>query len=118
MKGTSGFKNIIKAHLDQVAAKDPLFAETLKKENKNIDGCVSYIISEVRKKKVGVMTDDEVFNLAIHYYDEDSIKDVKTSSGSVSITHTVEVGNTPVLPIVKKVKKVKKTDSVHESSLF
>lgn len=120
MKGSTGFKNVIKAHLDQVAAKDPLFAETLKKENKNIDECVNYIISEVRKKKVDVMTDDEVYNLAIHYYDEDSIKDIKAPSGQVDIKHTVDTGNAPVVPMapIKKPKKAKQTDSVHQSSLF
>ncbi len=120
MKGSTGFKNIIKAHLEQVAAKDPLFAETLKKENKNMDECVNYIISEVQKKKVNVMTDDEVYNMAIHYYDEDSIKGIKAPSGQVDIKHTVDTGNAPVIPIppTKKAKKVKPIHSVHQSSLF
>lgn len=69
------FKEAIKSYLDKRANEDPLFAESYKKESKNLDGCVNYILSEVQKiarKGCAAMTDDEVFCLAVHYYDEDA----------------------------------------------
>lgn len=76
---TDPFKKTIEAHLQEIAQNDKLFAETLKKPNKNIDSCINYIYSEVKKANRIGWKDDEVFNMAIHYYDEDSIKDVPTA---------------------------------------
>ena len=80
MKGTENFKSIIQNHLQEVAKKDPLFAKNLGKENKSIDECINYIFSEVQKLKKFAFADDEIFNMAIHYYDEDDIKSVKKNS--------------------------------------
>lgn len=68
-------KNAIKAYLDKRAQEDTLFAVSYAKTNKSIDECFDYIIGEVRKKGSAVyMTDEEVFGMAVHYYDEDDIK--------------------------------------------
>lgn len=48
------------------------------KANKTIKGCARYIIGEARKKaqaNCAVMTDAEVYGLAVHYFEEDSIKE-------------------------------------------
>lgn len=74
---TDPFKERINDHLQEVAQNDKLFAETLKKPNKSLDGCVQYIYSEVRKTGRCGFNDDEIFKMAIHYYDEDSIEEVK-----------------------------------------
>lgn len=64
-------KDAIKAYLDERAGKDPLFAVTYAKPNKNIDECFNYILGEARKRGSSVcMTDEEVYGLAVHYYDE------------------------------------------------
>ncbi len=68
-------KDAIKKYLDHRAATDELFAASYAKKNKTLDECFSYILSEARKRGTHVcMTDDEVFSLAVHYYDEDDIK--------------------------------------------
>lgn len=67
---------IIKDHLDERAKADPQFAASYAKKDKSIDACFAFIIKEARKRassNVCCMTDDEVFGLAIHYYDEDDI---------------------------------------------
>lgn len=50
-------------------------ADKLDSENKSIRGCASFILSEARKQagnKRGIVeTDQYVFGLAVHYYDED-----------------------------------------------
>jgi hypothetical protein len=73
---TDPFKDTISAHLQELGTKDALFAETLKKPNKNIDSCINYIYSEVKKTGRCSFNNDEIFNIAIHYYDEDDIKEV------------------------------------------
>lgn len=76
------FKDAIKSYLDERAKTDELFAKTYAKEGKTLEECCNYIIGEARKRGNAVaMTDDEVFGLAVHYYDED---DIKVFHGSMS----------------------------------
>lgn len=68
----------IKDYLDIRAKNDTQFAVSYAKPNKSIKECYNYILGEARKRGNAVcMTDEEVFGLAVHYYDEDDIK-VKT----------------------------------------
>ena len=90
MKSTDNFKKVIQDHLNSVAAKDELFAVTLKKENKNIDECINYILSEVQKSGCNGFADEEIFNMAIHYYDEDDIKNIKPVDARVVVNHKVK----------------------------
>lgn len=72
------FETAIKNYLDKRAEDDAQFATTYAKPNKNIKECCKYIFQQVEKNKpkgercVDV-SDDEVFGLAVHYYDEDDI---------------------------------------------
>lgn len=80
-------KDAIKAYLDNRAASDELFAASYAKENKNIDECFNYILGEAKKRGNQVcMTDEEVFGLAVHYYDEDNIKVEKVTSNYLATT--------------------------------
>jgi hypothetical protein len=77
-------KEAIKAYLDKRAATDELFAVSYAKPKKNIDECFRYILGEARKRGTQVcMTDEEVFGLAVHYYDEDNIA-VKSLGGTAA----------------------------------
>ena len=89
MKTTDAFKNTIQTYLEETAKAEPLFAETLKKENKNIDGCVAYIFSEVQKSGCNGFEDSEIFGMAKHYYDEDDIKPSKPTKVKVVVNHSV-----------------------------
>lgn len=85
-------KDVIKNYLDERAAKDKLFAKTYAKNTKSIDECFKYICSEVAKKRKGesciALSDDEVFGLAVHYYDEDDIKIDNVAASKVSSAST------------------------------
>ncbi|AIM37405.1 hypothetical protein KO02_12415 [Sphingobacterium sp. ML3W] len=107
MKASNDFQTTIQEHLNELASKDPLFAETLKKKNKNINECCHYILSEVQKAKRNAWTDPEIFNMAVHYYDEDDIKNVK-SINNYSAIHTTE----KVSEVEGKVKKEEPKQSV------
>lgn len=91
MKLTDPFKIAIKQHLDQLAAKDELFAETLKKENKNLEDCCTYILNEVQKSGCNGFADSEIYGMAVHYYDEDDIKPGKKINAKVIVNHSVEL---------------------------
>lgn len=83
MKSTDNFRTIIKSHLDQVAKEDKLFAKSYANEEKSLSECIQFILGEVRKSGNCAFSDDEIYGMAIHYYDE---KDLKIeSSGNVKI---------------------------------
>ncbi len=92
-KVSNAFKTTIKAYLDKRAAEDELFAKTYAKENKNLDECCNYILQQVQKSGCCGFADEEIYNMAIHYYDEDDIKDVKPVSAKVVVNHTVELSD-------------------------
>ena len=76
------FKDTIQKYLEQRVAEDPLFAPKFENPKKNIDECCRYILGEARKRGTSVvMSDAEVFGMAVHYYDEEDIKVEKESSG-------------------------------------
>lgn len=89
MKSSNAFKTTIQVHLETVAAADPLFAETLKKENKSLDGCVNYILSEVQKSGCNGFADEEIFGMAKHYYDEDDIQEGKKINAQVVVNRSI-----------------------------
>ena len=77
MKVSPGFKQQIQKYLNERAKTDILFGPAYDKEHKNIDDCITYVLSEVKKKAGSdnaiAMTEEEVYSLCVHYYDEDSI---------------------------------------------
>lgn len=85
------FKQTIQAYLDNRAQTDSLFATSYAKENKNIDGCVNYIYSEVKNSGRNGFTDEEIFGMAVHYYDEDDLKASKVSNVKAVVNHVVEL---------------------------
>lgn len=91
MKSSDGFKKVISQHLEDLAQNDELFAETLKKPNKSIDDCITYILNQVQKSGCNGFADSEIFGMAVHYYDEDDIKAVKAVNCKVVINHSVEL---------------------------
>lgn len=71
------FEKAIKAFLDDKSEKDEAFAKKYKSEKKNIADCCKFIIAEVKKSCKGneaACTDEYVYGLAMHYYDEENIK--------------------------------------------
>lgn len=91
MKASNQFKDIIQAYLNKRGEDDPLFAETLKKPGKNIDDCLTYIFNTVQASGCNGFADEEVFQMAVHYYDEDDIKVGTPVSGQVVVNRKVEL---------------------------
>ena len=91
MKGTEHFTRTIAEYLNQRAMTDPLFAPNLAKPNKNIEECVTYILNEVQKSGCNGFDDDEIYSMAVHYYDEDNIEIGKLINCQVAVNHVVEL---------------------------
>jgi len=91
MKGTEHFKNTIKAYLDKRVNEDSLFAINYAKANKNIDDCIIYILNTVQKSGCNGFADDEIYSMAVHYYDEESIEIGKNFNCRVVVNHVVEL---------------------------
>ena len=91
MKATNHFKNTIKAYLDQRAETDVLFSFQYSKSEKNIDECITYILNQVQKSGCNGFADDEIYSMAVHYYDEDNIEIGKSINANVVVNHVVEL---------------------------
>ena len=91
MKATEHFRQTIKAYLDERAQNDELFAVSYAKENKNMDDCVTFILNQVKRSKCMGLTDEEVYSLAVHFFDEDGIEIGNSIACNVIVNHTVEL---------------------------
>ena len=116
------FKDIIQKYLEQRAVEDVLFAPKLSNPKKSVDECCRYILGEARKRGYQVvMTDEEVFGLAVHYYDEDNIKISGSGKCNVSSSQYASskdiVEQQPAKSPLKRVK-VKKEENKLQLSLF
>ncbi|MCD8244847.1 MAG: PcfK-like family protein [Parabacteroides sp.] len=88
-KATDYFKITIQSYLEQRAQSDELFSIVYAKENKNIDDCITYILNYVQQSGICGFTDDEIYCLALHYYDEDNIEVGKPINCNVVVNHTI-----------------------------
>ena len=91
MKSTAYFTRTILTHLEQRASVDPLFAQSFANLDKNIDDCCTYILNEVQKSGCNGFTDDEVYSMAVHYYDEENIEVGKPIDARITVNHVVEL---------------------------
>lgn len=92
MKASNHFKNTIKAYLDQRAETDVLFSFQYSKPDKNIDDCITYILNEVKKSNYNGFEDEEIYNMAVHFYDEDNIEiGMPMNNAHVVVNHFVEL---------------------------
>lgn len=91
-KGTRAFNETIKAYLEEKAETDALFAVKFANPSKSVDECVTYILNSVQKSGCCGFTDDEVFGMAIHYYEESEIEVGKPLTNcQVVVNHSVEL---------------------------
>lgn len=121
MKSTDQFKAIINNYLNERAKEDPLFAVTYAKPHKNIDDCITYILNEVHKSKRCGFADDEIFGMAVHYYDEDDVEVGERKNCRIVTNRKSEpedkeeTENEPPVKIPKPIKSVPQSEQL---SLF
>ena len=91
MKTTDSFREAIRTHLDGLADMDALFQLVYTNPKKNIEDCTTYILNQVKGSGANGFTDDEIFGMAVHYYDESAIDIGKEISMKVVINRHVEL---------------------------
>ena len=127
MKGTELFKQTIETYLREFAERDEQFAAAFAKPTKSIDRCVAYILQEVKKSGQQGFADEEIYGLAVHYYDEDDIDESKLKdepSARVVVNHHADAPKpeTKPAPTPKqapaKTKASEKKHNVQQLDLF
>lgn len=89
MKATEAFAKTIGAYIEKEKQADPLFAKCVDEQpTKTVQGCVNYILKEVKKSGIAGWTDAEIFGMAKHFYDEKELKDPGAISARVVVNHT------------------------------
>ena len=91
MKASDKFKETINAYLDQRAETDVLFSLQYSKPEKNIDDCITYILNTVKQSGCNGFADDEIYSMAVHYFDEDNIDAGSPINAHVVVNHVVEL---------------------------
>ena len=89
MKSTEHFKRTIQNYLEQRVQTDELFAPVFAKSNKNIDDCITFILNTVKQSECNGFADDEIYSMALHYYDEDNLEIGNPISCNVTVNHTI-----------------------------
>ncbi len=90
-KGSDKFQERIKKYLDDLAEKDDAFAFDYERPEKSIEQCCDFIIEQVQKSGRCGFDDDEIFGLAIHYYQENDLGDIKKIDCSIVIDEQVKL---------------------------
>lgn len=104
------FETAIKTYLDSAAEKDELFAKAYRNPKKNIKDCCTLLMNEAKKAaKNGSIAckDDEIYGLAMHYYDEE---DIEVGEVPVNV-EVVQVPESRVIVSPKKSKTTRKKDT-------
>ncbi|WP_163397337.1 Cas9 inhibitor AcrIIA9 family protein [Flavobacterium fluviatile] len=114
MKASENFKNAIEKYLSTLAQGDKAFALHYSKASKNLDGCLNYIGGEVKKTGLCFFDNQEIFDMAVKYYTDDTIgkpapvafKAVVQSPAAADLFSQPETAAPPInsepVPIVKK----------------
>lgn len=92
MKASDSFVKTIGEYIEREKKADPLFAKCVDDQpKKTIDGCVNYILNEVKKSGIAGWTDDEIYGMAKHFYDERELKDPGAIKAKVVVNHHVDL---------------------------
>lgn len=92
MKATKNFTKVISAYIEREKDADELFAKCVEEQpNKTIEGCVNYILKTVKDSGIAGWTDEEIFGMAKHFFDERDLKDPGAIKARVVVNHQVEL---------------------------
>lgn len=78
------FVKVIREYLEKRSEEDTLFSGKYRASKKTVEQCCDYIISEARKRgsHAVVIGHEEVFGMAVHFFDEDDIQPVEPEVGT------------------------------------
>lgn len=91
---TQYMKKDIQSYLDNLASKDAEFAKMYANPAKNIDECLDFIVTQVKASGVAGFHDNEIYGMAMHYYEEENVGNIsKGISGTCQVVtnHHIEL---------------------------
>lgn len=93
MNGTDLFAKTIEQYLTNRAANEPEFAQVFNPESRSIEDCVNYIIAQVQKSGRNGFADEEIYGLAVHFYDESDIEAPAPITCNVIVNHVPKLSD-------------------------
>ena len=69
-----------------------------------IDDCITYILNTVQKSGYKGFADDEIYSMAVHYYEEENIEVGKLVNCQVVVNHQVELTPEEIAEMRQKAK--------------
>lgn len=107
MKASDGFKKTIENYLRVRANTDEQFRERFEDKKKSIDECINFIFNTVKASGCNGFDDEEIYGMAVHYYDEDNIPAsyLKKVRGNVVVNHRAELTAKEKAELEKKAKE-------------
>ncbi|MTD71546.1 Cas9 inhibitor AcrIIA9 family protein [Flavobacterium sp. LC2016-13] len=115
MKASDKFKSAIESYLSEKAQNDTVFSADYKKESKNLESCFHYIFGEVKKTGECAFDNQEIFDMAVKYYTDDTIgtpapvqcKVAVSSPAKPDLFSTAPAVSQSTVPKIEKVQPVK-----------
>jgi len=113
MNASETFKNIIENFLKEKAVNDTAFPPSLAKPSKNIEECIKHIITEVKKTGLCAFADNEIFDMAVQYYSDDTITSPPEIKCNITVNkpQQVDLFSTPIQTAQKAVDKTPAKDT-------
>ena len=123
MKASDKFKTAIESYLSEKAQNDALFSAELKKESKNLESCFHYIFGEVKKTGECAFDNQEIFDMAVKYYTDDTIGTPAPVQCRVAVSTPAKPDLFSTAPAVSqstvpKIEKVQPVKPVQTLTLF
>ncbi|MBE6244244.1 MAG: PcfK-like protein [Bacteroidales bacterium] len=104
-KQLSVFEETIKRFLDEKASKDAVFLSKYANHKKSIEECCRYIYQEVQKTGRQGFADEEIFGMAIHYFDEEDIKVTGTMNCKVVVNREIQLTEEEKAKLAEEARK-------------
>lgn len=123
MKASDKFKTAIESYLSEKAQNDAAFSADYKKASKNLESCFHYIFGEVKKTGECAFDNQEIFDMALKYYTDDTIGTPAPVQCRVAVSTPAKPDLFSTAPAVSqstvpKLEKVQPVNPVQTLTLF
>ena len=98
------FFDSMESFIMQKMDANDLFAKKVSNPKKNIEDCITYVINTIEKSRYKGLCDNDVYSLAVHYYEEDDIDVGKPINCRVVVNHQVELTPEEIAEMRQKAK--------------
>lgn len=108
-KQSERFEEAIRQFLIKQGEKDPAFlqhcCEVSQTLNKNTADCCTYIINQVKQSGRCGFADDEIYSMAMHYWDEDKIEVGARPQCQIVLNHEVQLTDEEIAEYKREAKE-------------